>query len=69
MNVTTGKCGFGGSSDTDNGKRAASGGINKDRLDPEFSPHHFLHIKAFEAARKAAYEFLIDPGKVLLLYL
>ncbi|XP_052084364.1 von Willebrand factor A domain-containing protein 7-like [Mytilus californianus] len=56
-----GKCGFGGSSDTENGQRTGTGGINKDRLDPKYSPHHHLHYQAFFAARKATEQFLIDP--------
>ena len=61
--ATTGKCGYGGSSDTENGLKTASGGINKDRLDPKYSPHHFLHFDAFLNARTASKDFLTDPGK------
>ncbi|CAC5404391.1 unnamed protein product [Mytilus coruscus] len=59
--IDKGKCGFGGSSDTQNGQRTAIGGINKDRPDPKYSPHHHLHYQAFFAARKATEQFLIDP--------
>ncbi|XP_052084991.1 von Willebrand factor A domain-containing protein 7-like [Mytilus californianus] len=58
--IGKGKCGFGGSDDTENGDRTAKGGINKDRLDPKYSPHHHLHYKAFYAARKATELFLRD---------
>lgn len=57
-----GKCGFGGRSDTENGYRTAKGGINKDRLNPMYSPHHHLHYNAFYAARNATVQFLIDKG-------
>ncbi|VDI29107.1 Hypothetical predicted protein [Mytilus galloprovincialis] len=59
-NFDQGKCGFGGSTDTENGFRTAKGGINKDRLDYTYSPHHHLHYKAFYSARKATEQFLID---------
>ncbi|VDI79844.1 Hypothetical predicted protein [Mytilus galloprovincialis] len=59
--IDKGKCGFGGSSDTENGQRTAIGGINKDRPDSKYSPHHHLHYQAFFAARKATEQFLIDP--------
>lgn len=61
-NFNQGKCGFGGSSDTENGDRTAKGGINKDRLDSTYSPHHHLHYQAFIAARKATEQFLVDQG-------
>ncbi|XP_076080108.1 von Willebrand factor A domain-containing protein 7-like [Mytilus galloprovincialis] len=53
-----GKCGFGGRDDTENGDRTAKGGINKDRLDPKYSPHHHLHYNAYYGARKATENFL-----------
>ncbi|CAG2248625.1 unnamed protein product [Mytilus edulis] len=59
-NFDQGKCGFGGSTDTENGFRTAKGGINKDRLDSKYSPHHHLHYKAFYAARRATEQFLVD---------
>ncbi|XP_076080109.1 von Willebrand factor A domain-containing protein 7-like [Mytilus galloprovincialis] len=59
-NFDQGKCGFGGSTDTENGFRTAKGRINKDRLDSTYSPHHHLHYKAFYAARKATEQFLVD---------
>ncbi|XP_071140760.1 uncharacterized protein [Mytilus edulis] len=58
--IGKGKCGFGGSDDTDNGYRTANGGINKDRLDPKYSPHHHLHYSAYNAAKKATELFLVD---------
>lgn len=57
---TTGKCGFGGSSDVNNGNTTASGGINKDRLDSTYSPHYHSHFKAYLAAEEATFQFLID---------
>ena len=60
--IGKGKCGFGGSDDTDNGYRTANGGINKDRLDPKYSPHHHLHYSAYNAAKKATELFLVDQG-------
>lgn len=65
--IDKGKCGFGGSSDTENGQRTAVGGINKDRPDSKYSPHHHLHYQAFFAARKATEQFLIDPGTSILI--
>ncbi|XP_063436345.1 von Willebrand factor A domain-containing protein 7-like [Mytilus trossulus] len=59
--IGNGKCGFGGSDDTENGYRTANGGINKDRLDPKYSPHHHLHYSAYDAAKKATELFLVDP--------
>ncbi|VDH93839.1 Hypothetical predicted protein, partial [Mytilus galloprovincialis] len=61
-----GKCGFGGKKDTENGNRTAIGGINKDRLDPKYSPHHHLHYQAFYAARNATVQFLIDTQRGIL---
>ncbi|XP_076072005.1 von Willebrand factor A domain-containing protein 7-like [Mytilus galloprovincialis] len=58
---TKGKCGFGGSSDTNNGKTTATGGINKDRDYQTYSPHYQLHLKAYFAAVEATFQFLIDP--------
>lgn len=63
-NFDQGKCGFGGSTDTENGFRTAKGGINKDRLDSTYSPHHYLHYKAFYAARRATEQFLVDRGMI-----
>ncbi|OPL21359.1 hypothetical protein AM593_03731, partial [Mytilus galloprovincialis] len=61
--IGKGKCGFGGSDDTENGFRTATGGINKDRLDPKYSPHHQLHYSAYTAAKKATELFLVDQEK------
>ncbi|XP_052084687.1 von Willebrand factor A domain-containing protein 7-like isoform X2 [Mytilus californianus] len=58
--IDQGKCGFGGRNDPENGYRTAIGGINKDSLDPKYSPHHHLHYQAFYAARNATVQFLID---------
>ncbi|XP_071140122.1 von Willebrand factor A domain-containing protein 7-like isoform X2 [Mytilus edulis] len=55
-----GKCGYGGSVDSENGQTTALGGINKDRPDSTYSPHHYLHYDAFFAARTATVNFLID---------
>lgn len=57
----TGKCGFGGSSDKDNGKSTAIGGINKDRKYSSYSPHYHLHVAAYSAAVEASVQFLVDP--------
>lgn len=46
--------------------KTASGGINKDRLDATYSPHHHLHFKAYLAAEEATFQFLIDPGISLI---
>lgn len=63
---TKGKCGFGGSSDTNNGETTATGGINKDRDYQTYSPHYQLHLKAYFAAVEATFQFLIDPGITLV---
>lgn len=47
---STGKCSHGGPRDSSSTKSAALGGINKDSMDPGYSPHHQLHEKAAEAA-------------------
>ncbi|XP_063416206.1 von Willebrand factor A domain-containing protein 7-like [Mytilus trossulus] len=66
---TKGKCGFGGSSDTNNGETTASGGINKDRDYQTYSPHYQLHLKAYFAAVEATFQFLIDPESLTTLVL
>lgn len=63
--ATSGKCGFGGSSDDNNGVTTARGGLNKDQDNPSYSPHHHLHYNAYSAANEATFQFFIDPGDPL----
>lgn len=58
--IGKGKCGYGGSEDTENGYRTANGGINKDSSDPKYSPHHYLNLNACDAAKKATELFIVD---------
>ncbi|KAL4228607.1 Von Willebrand factor A [Mactra antiquata] len=57
----TGKCSHGGPRDTSAVTSAAVGGINKDSMDPGYSPHAHLHEKAAEAAIEHTRLFFEDP--------
>ncbi|KAK3607797.1 hypothetical protein CHS0354_031297 [Potamilus streckersoni] len=48
--VTTGKCSHGGARDMSGTNSAALGGINKESMNPGYSPHAHLHEIAAEAA-------------------
>ena len=53
----TGKCSHGGWRDSTS-DRSATGGINKDALDPSWSPHHYYHQEAAAIATQASIDML-----------
>ncbi|KAK3083716.1 hypothetical protein FSP39_001940 [Pinctada imbricata] len=57
LNSPTGKCSHGGINDTSS-QIPAQGGINKERFNPQYSPHYKLHAKAAEYAVKATENFI-----------
>ncbi|XP_078597567.1 von Willebrand factor A domain-containing protein 7-like [Branchiostoma floridae x Branchiostoma japonicum] len=59
-----GKCSHGGTHDATR-EATATGGINKESLDPAESPHHFLHNTAAQAAMDATEHFLYATGSGL----
>ncbi|CAH1274702.1 VWA7 [Branchiostoma lanceolatum] len=63
--TNTGKCSHGGIRD-DSRVKVATGGINKETSLPEFSPHHYLHDQAAQAALKATLNFFIASSYGLL---
>lgn len=64
-NQGIGKCSHGSQDDVSRLK-SATGGIYKGRSSSVHAPHHFLHDKAFEAAKKATIYFLADKGNFFL---
>lgn len=57
-----GKCSHGGPRDSSSTTAAALGGINKDSMDANYSPHHLLHEKAAELAIQHTRFFFDDPS-------
>uniref|UniRef100_S4R8C0 Uncharacterized protein n=1 Tax=Petromyzon marinus TaxID=7757 RepID=S4R8C0_PETMA len=55
-----GKCSHGGKDDIWQSV-SPRGGINKETLDPQLSPHHYLHGRAGEMAVQATRDFLVAP--------
>ncbi|XP_061427597.1 von Willebrand factor A domain-containing protein 7-like isoform X2 [Lethenteron reissneri] len=59
------KCSHGGINDAWQNE-TATGGINKETLEPELSPHHYHHDKAGQVAMIATRDFLVNSaGSVL----
>nr|XP_032809918.1 von Willebrand factor A domain-containing protein 7-like isoform X1 [Petromyzon marinus] len=56
-----GKCSHGGKDDIWQSV-SPRGGINKETLDPQLSPHHYLHGRAGEMAVQATRDFLVAPN-------
>lgn len=58
-----GKCSHGGPRGTSGTSSTVTGGINKDTLNPTYSPHFTLHKTAAKAAIEHTKYFFVDPCK------
>ncbi|XP_061427588.1 von Willebrand factor A domain-containing protein 7-like [Lethenteron reissneri] len=61
----TGKCSHGGINDAWQ-NQTATGGINKETLEPELSPHHYHHDEAGQVAMIATRDVLVNSASSVL---
>jgi hypothetical protein len=61
LGSSTGKCSHGGPDD-ESRTIVARCGINKESMSAKWSPHHYLHKQAYDAAVEATTNYLIANG-------